>query len=134
MEKLFIFAFVLTKLLHLISAENLYFVEKCYRDDPDIDECLKYSGNKLASYLHEGIPELDLVDVEPVIVDEISIALGNPDDEDAYRATFSNIEAYGVSNISLAKVRSDIDTYQFQLTYEIPRIKVRSNFESSGVL
>lgn len=47
----------------------MYFIEKCYRDDPDIDECLKYSGNKLASYLHEGIPELDLVDVEPVIVD-----------------------------------------------------------------
>lgn len=70
--------------------------------------------------------------VEPVVVDEISIALG--DGPDAYRATFSNIEAYGVSNISLAKVRSDIDTYQFQLTYEIPRIKVRSNFKSSGVL
>lgn len=44
-------------------------MEKCYRDDPDIDECLKFSGNKLASYLHEGIPELDLVDVEPVIID-----------------------------------------------------------------
>ena len=47
----------------------VYFVEKCYRDDPDIDECLKFSGNKLASYLHEGIPELDLVDVEPVLID-----------------------------------------------------------------
>jgi hypothetical protein len=93
---------------------------------------LQYSGNKLASYLHEGIPELGLDNVEPVVVDEISIALG--EGPDAYRATFSNIEAYGVSNISLAKVRSDIDTYQFQLTYEIPRIKVRSNFKSTGVL
>lgn len=65
---------------------------------------------------------------------EISIALGNENEEDAYRATFSNIETYGVSNISLVKVRSDIDTYQFQLTYEIPRIRVRSSFESSGVL
>ena len=67
-------------------------------------------------------------------IPEISILLGDPEDEDAYRATFRNIEAFGVSNISLAKVRSDIDTYQFQLTYEIPRIRVRSNFESSGVL
>lgn len=97
-----------------------------------MDECLKYSGNKLASYLHEGIPELGLDEVEPTVLDEISIALG--EGPDAYRAVFSNIEAYGVSNISLARVRSDIDTYQFQLTYEIPRIKVRSNFRSSGVL
>lgn len=109
-----------------------YFIEKCYRDDPELDECLKYSGNKLASYLHEGIPELDLVDVEPVIIDEISISLG--DTEDAYRATFSNIEAFGVSNISVARVRSDIDTYQFQLTYELPFIRVRSDFQSTGVL
>ena len=48
---------------------TVYFVEKCYRDDPEIDECLRFSGNKLASYLHEGIPELELVDVEPVIID-----------------------------------------------------------------
>lgn len=80
----------------------------------------------------EGIPELGLEDIEPTVIDEISIALG--DNDDAYRATFSNIEAYGVSNITLAKVRSDIDTYQFQLTYEIPRIKVKSSFQSSGVL
>jgi hypothetical protein len=109
-----------------------YFIEKCYRDDPELDECLKYSGNKLASYLHEGIPELDLDNVEPVVIDEISISLG--DTEDAYRATFSDIEAYGVSNITVAKVRSDIDSYQFQITYEIPFIKVRSSFKSTGVL
>lgn len=67
-----------------------------------------------------------------MIIDSISIVLG--DGPDAYRATFSDIEAYGVSNISLARVRSDIDTYQFQLTYEIPRIRVRSNFQSTGTL
>lgn len=86
----------------------------------------------MASYLHEGIPELDLDNVEPIIIDEISISLG--EGEDAYRATFSDIEAFGVSNITVAKVRSDIDTYQFQVTYEIPFIRVRSSFKSSGVL
>jgi len=94
---------------------------------------LRFSGNKLASHVANGIPELGLEEgVEPVIIDEISIALG--DGPDAYRATFSNIEAYGVSNITVARIRSDIDTYQFQLTYEIPRIRVRSNFKSSGTL
>lgn len=119
-------------LFHVVASLAAYFIEKCYRDDPDVDECLKYSGNKLASHLHEGIPDLGLEDVEPTVIDEISISLG--DGPDAYRATFSNIEAFGVSNISLVKVRSDIDTYQFQLTYEIPRIRVRSNFKSTGVL
>lgn len=30
--------------------------------------------------------------------------------------------------------RSDIDTLQFQMTFEIPKIKVKANYESSGVL
>lgn len=30
--------------------------------------------------------------------------------------------------------RSDIETLQFQMTLEIPRIKVRAQYESSGVL
>lgn len=41
--------------------------------------------------------------IEPVIVDEIGIALGSG--PDGYRATFRNIEAYGVSNLTLTNIR-----------------------------
>lgn len=41
--------------------------------------------------------------VEPVIIDEIGIALGNG--PDGYRATFRNIEAFGVSNLTLTNIR-----------------------------
>lgn len=34
----------------------------------------------------------------------------------------------------LLRYRSDIETLQFQMTFEIPRIKVRAQYESSGVL
>lgn len=55
-----------------------YFLEKCYQDDEEINECLKYSGNKLIQYLRQdgGIPELGIEEIEPVVIDEISIALG----------------------------------------------------------
>lgn len=61
-----------------------------------------------------------------------SIALGNG--PDGYRATFNNIAAYGVSNLTVSNVRSDIETLQFQLTFEIPRIRTRAKYRSSGVL
>lgn len=38
-----------------------------------------------------------------MIVDEISIVLGSG--PDGYRATFRNIEAYGVSNLTLTNIR-----------------------------
>lgn len=40
-----------------------YFLEKCDRNDPDVNECLIASGNKLIKFLHEGIPELDITEV-----------------------------------------------------------------------
>lgn len=40
---------------------------------------------------------------EPIIIDEIQLALGSG--PDGYRAIFSNIEAYGVSNVSVIAVR-----------------------------
>ncbi|CAO1423005.1 unnamed protein product [Diamesa hyperborea] len=135
MNKCLIISLAMTfQLLAIIAGDSPYFLEKCYSDDEEINECLKYSGNKLIQYLRQdgGIPELGIEEIEPVVIDEISIALG--EGEDAYRAVFTNIEAYGVSNLTVANIRSDIETYQFQLTYEIPRIRVKANFKSSGVL
>ncbi|XP_055643192.1 protein takeout [Toxorhynchites rutilus septentrionalis] len=119
---------------HLAFSQQLpYYMHRCERDDPEVNECLRSTGNKLARHLREGgIPEIEIVDVEPVIVDEISIALGSG--PDGYRATFSNIEAFGVSNLTFVNVRSDIDTLQFQMTLEIPLIKARARYVSSGVL
>ncbi|XP_058823762.1 uncharacterized protein LOC131684689 [Topomyia yanbarensis] len=121
-------------LFQLALAQDLpYYMHRCSRDDPEVNECLRYSANKLARHLRDGgIPEIGIVDVEPVIVDEISIALGSG--PDGYRATFKNIEAFGVSNLTVVNVRSDIDTYQFQMTFEIPKIKARAQYKSSGVL
>jgi len=50
-----------------------------------------------------GIPELEVTQAEPILIDEISIALGSG--PDGYRATFKDIEAYGVSNMSIVGVR-----------------------------
>jgi hypothetical protein len=46
---------------------------------------------------------LEVTQAEPILIDEISIALGSG--PDGYRATFKDIEAYGVSNMSIVGVR-----------------------------
>uniref|UniRef100_A0A182VYY7 Uncharacterized protein n=1 Tax=Anopheles minimus TaxID=112268 RepID=A0A182VYY7_9DIPT len=109
-----------------------YYMHRCERDAADVNDCLRYTANKLAGYIRRGIPEIGIVDVEPVVVDEISISLGSG--PDGYRASFRNIEAYGVSNLSIVNVRSDIDSMQFQMTIEIPKIKATAQYQSSGVL
>lgn len=50
-----------------------------------------------------GIPELGIEEVEPIVIDEINLALGSG--PDGYRATFKDIQAYGVSNLTVNQVR-----------------------------
>ena len=50
-----------------------------------------------------GIPELGVEEVEPLFIDEITIALGSG--PDGYRASFRDIEAFGVSNLTVTAVR-----------------------------
>lgn len=123
---------VLFATFNAIVAKQPYYLEQCPRDENIVDECLRDSGNKLVKYLRQGVPELDIFEVEPVVIDEISIALGSG--PDGYRAIFRNIEAFGVSNLTVTNVRSDVDTLQFQLTLEIPMIRVKAKYQSSGVL
>ncbi|XP_044752567.1 protein takeout [Coccinella septempunctata] len=112
--------------------ESAYFLKRCSRSDPNFNICLQDSANYLIANMRRGIPELGLYEPEPIVIDEIGIALGGG--PDGYRATFKNIEAYGVSNTTVTAVRSDIDTYQFQYTMYIPKISAKAQYQSSGIL
>lgn len=107
-------------------------IHACHKDDPNLNQCLTYSANMLAMQFRRGIPELGIYEVEPIILDEINLSLGSG--PNGYRATFRDIEAYGVSNLTVNAVRSDLDTMQFQLSFTIPRISVNAKYRSSGVL
>ncbi|KAG4080290.1 hypothetical protein HA402_010782 [Bradysia odoriphaga] len=128
--KYIVFAIIFT--VAGITAEQPYYLSRCARDDPEINTCIKNTANRLAKFLRQGVPELEIYEVEPVLIDEIGISLGSG--PDGYRASFRNIEAYGVSNLTVSNVKSDIETHQYQLTFEIPKISVKAQYRSSGVL
>ncbi|XP_063224913.1 uncharacterized protein LOC134532402 [Bacillus rossius redtenbacheri] len=109
-----------------------YFIHQCSKSDPQVNECMREAANHLVANFRRGIPELGYKEVEPIVIDEISIALGSG--PDGYRGTFKDIEAFGVSNLTVVAVRSDLDSLQFQLSFYIPKISVRAGFRSSGVL
>nr|ARD05168.1 juvenile hormone binding protein [Antheraea pernyi] len=108
------------------------FGGRCSREDPNVDECLLRSFNSLIDYLKRGAPEMGIEESEPIVIDELSIALGSG--PDGYRATFKDIHATGASNMTITNVRSDLETHQFQLTLFGPHISARARYRSSGIL
>lgn len=81
-----------------------------------------------------GLPQLGYPEVEPIIVDEVHIALGGG--PDGYKAQFRDIAARGVSALRITGLRTKIfdDEVQIQLALTIPTIKVKAQYRSSGTL
>ncbi|XP_045505827.1 protein takeout [Colias croceus] len=108
------------------------FGGRCSKQDPNVDACLLRSFNNLLDYLKSGAPDFGLEESDEIVIDELSIALGGG--PDGYRATFKDIHATGVNNMTITNVRSDLETHQFQLTMFGPHISAKARYRSSGVL
>lgn len=72
--------------------------------------------------------------MEPIILDELHIALGGG--SDGYRAQFKNVTARGVSTLRVTGLRARIseDEVQLQLALSIPKIRAAAKYRSSGTL
>lgn len=81
-----------------------------------------------------GLPQLGYPEVEPIILDELHIALGGG--PDGYRAQFKNISARGVSALRINALRTRLsdDEVQLQLALSIPKIRAAARYRSSGTL
>lgn len=51
------------KIIFFDSFLVAYYLDRCDRDDPQVNECLMNSANKLARYLQNGVPELGIEQV-----------------------------------------------------------------------
>ncbi|XP_050353611.1 protein takeout [Nymphalis io] len=132
MEKYQLLIFLFIAVVAPTSSNSNVFGGHCSKQDDDVDACLLKSFNNLIEHLKSGAPELDIQQSDSIVIDELSIALGGG--PDGYKATFKDINASGVDDVTITNVRSDLDTYQFQLTLSIPHISTTARYRSSGIL
>ncbi|XP_029677512.1 protein takeout [Formica exsecta] len=113
---------------------GLEFLETCSRHDPKLEACLAKTANILVEHFRQGLPQLGYPEVEPIILDELHIALGGG--PDGYRAQFKNISARGVSTLRINALRTRLsdDEVQLQLALSIPKIRAAARYRSSGTL
>lgn len=89
--------------MKILTLFSVYYLKQCSKDAEDVNICIKDSTNYLIANIRRGVPELGIDNPEPIVIDEIQLALGSG--PDGYRAIFRDIEAYGVSNVSVVAVR-----------------------------
>ncbi|XP_008214867.1 protein takeout isoform X2 [Nasonia vitripennis] len=81
-----------------------------------------------------GLPQLGYTEVEPIVLDELHIALGGG--PNGYKAQFKDIAARGVSSVRITGLRARLsdDEVQLQLALSIPKIQADAKYRSSGTL
>ncbi|XP_012219385.1 protein takeout [Linepithema humile] len=113
---------------------GLEFLEPCSRNDQRLEACLARTANVLVERFRQGLPQLGYPEVEPIILDELHIALGGG--PNGYRAQFRNITARGVSSLRITGLRTRLsdDEVQLQLAFSIPKIRAGARYRSTGTL
>lgn len=84
----------------------MVYVLPCSRSDPQINGCIKNSFNHLKPYLGNGLPELNVPALEPLVIEQL--AMENDAGAVRIKALFSDIFVNGASNYTVKEVRSDV--------------------------
>ncbi|XP_032681342.1 uncharacterized protein LOC116848888 [Odontomachus brunneus] len=106
------------------------YILPCSRTDPKLDTCLQNTLNHIRPYLVNGIPELDLPSIEPLVIPELKIENGQGPVR--IRALFNNITAIGPGNYSINKIRVNMSSYRLDIHVSFPKIELQGLYDING--
>ncbi len=77
-----------------------------------------------------GVPELNILPLEPLIVPQIQII--NDNGNFKLNGKYKNVRINGGSNIRVTDVKSDIKTLRVDVKLQIPKLEIKGNFDVFG--
>ncbi|XP_066907545.1 circadian clock-controlled protein daywake [Halyomorpha halys] len=103
------------------------YVEVCKRTDPNLQTCIQKSIENLRPRLIEGMPEMKVPPIEPLIIDEPIANEGT-----GLKVVTKNLKAWGGSNYTLKNLDIDPLKPKFNFHLNIPHLKVEGVFDVDG--
>lgn len=109
------------------------FIHVCKQDIPDMDGCVTESLNYLKPFLVEGIPDLDIPKIDPILIGDLVLAEAKKG-EPGLQISTRNIKAYGASDFKIIKV--DVLEYgrKYNFKLQLPHLYVNGRYLIDGQL
>lgn len=85
--------------LFLISADYLHV---CHKSDTNLPQCMMKSIETLRQYLIDGIPDLDVPSIDPMIIGDLLVSESTQ--TNGLRLSAKKIRAFGASLFKLKKI------------------------------
>jgi hypothetical protein len=123
-------ALLVASTVRAVVLETPDYVLPCNRSDPNINACIKRGFTHLRSYIAEGIPELSVPPMEPLVIGRLAMENGNG--AVRVRAAFNNMTIRGGSNYTITWIKSDVPKYRIDMGLSLPRIEATGKYEVTG--
>ncbi|KAH8363169.1 hypothetical protein KR084_006300 [Drosophila pseudotakahashii] len=106
------------------------FLKVCHRDSTDLNTCARESYESLRPKLMEGIPELYIPAMEPLIVPQVKM------DQDSgaiyLHSVYRNVKVTGISRHTVNELRLEPSKLKFIVSLTFPKLHLESDYSIKG--
>ncbi|XP_039494384.1 protein takeout [Drosophila santomea] len=106
------------------------FLKVCHRNAPDLDTCVRESYEALRPRLMEGIPELYIPAMEPLVVPQVKM------DQDSgaiyLHSVYRNVKVTGISRHTVNELRLEPSKLKFIVSLTFPKLHMESDYSIKG--
>ncbi|ENN77412.1 uncharacterized protein LOC109537270 [Dendroctonus ponderosae] len=105
------------------------FLHVCKRTDPNLKNCMIASVEDLRPYLITGVPEYNIPSLEPLIMTDFFA-----DEAAGMKIIVSNVSAWGCTDFFVRGLEVNLDTLQFIVDVDIPKLRIEAHYHVDGKL
>ncbi|KAI5715540.1 hypothetical protein M8J77_017892 [Diaphorina citri] len=109
------------------------YTDICNTKDPNLNECLKKSAQKMFSYMKTGIKELGMPVMDPYVNPMVEMG-SDADGPMSLKFTLFNATHYGFSKSKVKKVEANPAKYSFDYQLLIPKFEIVAEYDILGKL
>ncbi|XP_033208017.1 uncharacterized protein LOC117167295 [Belonocnema kinseyi] len=108
----------------LAVAEIPPYIQTCGRRNPQLNECIQNSVGAVINELRNGIPEINVPPLEPMIIDSMKLV-----DLPNFKASARDIKLYGLSNFKIKKLNLDLEKQQINVELIFKEITLDAEYD-----
>ncbi|XP_044268677.1 uncharacterized protein LOC123013889 [Tribolium madens] len=117
------------KLYPRVLTQAVYY-PRCYRDDPDLNQCLLNATEQVRPFLQKGVPELNVPPISPFYVPEVNLQLGT--EFISYKSSLTNVIVTGLDTYKFTKFDFDVKKLLFTGAVTMGKINIKGNYSIKG--
>ncbi|KAJ9577458.1 hypothetical protein L9F63_005959 [Diploptera punctata] len=102
----------------------------CHRNDPDLNGCVKNVIEVIRPTLKKGVPELNLVPLEPLVIPRMEYEEGTGNFR--FKQVMTNMKMLGLSNYVVRGVKVDLDALRLEVDLFTPTMQFEFDYEMEG--